>query len=88
VRWAVALVFSPCRSISSAFENGRFSGAANCGTELSNQDAAWQELTNVCGDLVGSISRNLKQNNEWQMELLDESKKPIFRVRLVGETLK
>jgi hypothetical protein len=45
-------------------------------------------LTNVCGDLVGSISRNLKQNNEWQMELLDESKKPIFRIRLVGETLK
>jgi hypothetical protein len=68
--------------------NDRFSGAADCGTELSNQDAAWEELTNVCGDLVGSISRNLKQNNEWQMELLDESKKPIFRIRLVGETLK
>jgi hypothetical protein len=65
-----------------------FSGAADCGTELSNHDAAWQELTNVCGDLVGSISRNLKQNNEWQMELLDASKKPVFRVRLVGETLK
>jgi hypothetical protein len=68
--------------------NGRFSGAADCGTELSNHDEAWQELTNVCSDLVGSISRNLKQNNEWQMELLDESKKPIFRIRLVGETLK
>jgi hypothetical protein len=67
--------------------NGRFSGAADCGTELSNHDAAWRELTNVCGDLVGSISRNLKQNNEWQMELLDESKKPVFRIRLVGETL-
>ena len=68
--------------------NGRFSGAADCGTELSGHDAAWHELTNVCADLVGSIFRNLKQNNEWQMELLDESKKPIFRIRLVGETLK
>jgi len=31
--------------------------------------------------------RNLKQNAEWQMELLDESKKPLFRITLVGETL-
>jgi hypothetical protein len=67
--------------------NGRFSGAADCGTELPDHDAAWQELTKVCGDLVGSISRNLKQNHEWQMELLDESKKAVFRIRLVGETL-
>jgi hypothetical protein len=44
-------------------------------------------MTKVCSDLVGGISRNLKQNTEWQMELLDESKKPIFRIRLVAETL-
>jgi hypothetical protein len=67
--------------------NGQFSGAADCGTELPDHDAAWQELTKVCGDLVGSISRNLKQNNEWQMELLDESKKAVFRIRVVGETV-
>jgi hypothetical protein len=36
-------------------------------------------MTSVCGDLVGSISRNLKQNAEWQMELLDESKKPFIQ---------
>jgi hypothetical protein len=45
------------------------------------------ETTKVCGDLVGSISRNLEQNAEWQMELLDESKKPLYRIRLVAETL-
>jgi hypothetical protein len=67
--------------------NGRYSGAADCGTELPDHAAAWQELTKVCGDLAGSISRNLKQNHEWQMELLDESKKAVFRIRLVGETL-
>ena len=52
-----------------------------------DRDAAWVEMTKVCGDLVGSISRNLKQNAEWQMELLDESKKPLYRIRLVAETL-
>jgi len=68
--------------------NGRFSGAADRGTELADHDAAWTELTSVCGDLVGSISRNLKQNAEWQMGLLDESKRPVFRIRLVAETVK
>jgi hypothetical protein len=67
--------------------NGRFSGAADYGTELADRDAAWKELTVVCGDLVGSICRNLKQDTEWHMELLDESKKPVFRIRLVAETL-
>ena len=67
--------------------NGRYSGASEYGTELADHDAAWTEMTKVCGDLVGSISRNLKQNAEWQMELLDESKNPVFRIRIVAETL-
>jgi uncharacterized protein DUF6894 len=66
---------------------GPYSGASDQGIELADQNAAWAEMTKVCGDLVGSISRNLKQNTEWQMELLDESKKLIFRIRLVAETL-
>jgi len=44
-------------------------------------------MTKVCGDLVGSICRGLKQKSDWQMELLDESKKPVLRIRLVAETL-
>lgn len=44
-------------------------------------------MTKVCANLVGGISRNLKQNAQWQMELLDESKKPVFRIRLMAETL-
>jgi hypothetical protein len=44
-------------------------------------------MTKVCGNLLGGISRSLKQNSEWHMELLDEAKKPVFRIRLVAETL-
>jgi hypothetical protein len=36
--------------------------------------------------MLGSIARHLKENAEWQMELLDESKKPVFRIRLVAES--
>jgi hypothetical protein len=68
-------------------ENGPYSGTSDHGAELADRNAAWKELTSVCGDMVGSISRKLQQNSEWQMELLDESKKPLFRIRIVAESL-
>jgi hypothetical protein len=65
--------------------HGKFSGVSG-GIDLPDQDAAWLEMTKVGGGLVGGISRNLKQNAEWNMELLDESEKPLFEIRLVAET--
>jgi hypothetical protein len=44
-------------------------------------------MTGVCGDMLAGVSRKLIENAEWQMELLDESRKPVFRIRLVAETL-
>jgi hypothetical protein len=46
-----------------------------------------KELTGGCGDIVGAVSRKLTENCEWPMELLDASRKPVFRIRLVAETL-
>ncbi len=67
--------------------HGRYSGASDQGSEFESREAAWAEMTKVCGNLVGGISRSLKQNAEWHMELLDEAKNPVFRIRLVAETL-
>jgi hypothetical protein len=67
--------------------HGRYSGASEQGAEFDSREAAWAEMTKVCGNLLGGISRGLKQNAEWHMELLDETKKPVFRIRLVSETL-
>ena len=67
--------------------NGDYSGTSGEGFDLADKDAAWTEMTRVCGDLVGSIARKLKQQSEWRMELLDESRKPVFRIRVVAETL-
>jgi hypothetical protein len=58
--------------------HGRYSGASDSGIELADRDAAWRELTSVCADIVSGISRKLKQNSEWEMELLDESRRPVF----------
>jgi hypothetical protein len=66
--------------------HGRFSGAADLGSEFESREAAWAEMTKVCANLVSGISRSLKQNAEWQMELLDEAKQPVFRIRLIAES--
>jgi hypothetical protein len=44
-------------------------------------------MTRVCGDLVGGIARRLQQQSEWRMELLDESRRPVFRIRVLAETV-
>jgi hypothetical protein len=36
---------------------------------------------------LAAFPESLTQNGEWQMELLDEAKKPVFRIRLVAESL-
>ncbi|MBR1153471.1 DUF6894 family protein [Bradyrhizobium sp. JYMT SZCCT0428] len=67
--------------------NGHYAGASDQGSEFESREAAWAEMTKVSGNLLGSISRSMKQNAEWQMEMLDESKKPVFRIRLVAESV-
>ena len=47
---------------------------------------AWTEITRVCSDLVSDVTKGLEQNTEWQIELLDAFKKPLFRVRVVAES--
>jgi len=67
--------------------DGHYAGASDKGSEFASREAAWTEMTKVCGDLLGGLSRGLKQNAEWRMELLDEAKKPVFRIRLVAEAV-
>ena len=55
-------------------------------TKLADRDATWKELTSVCGDMVGCIACNPRENAEWQMELLGDFRTPIFRIRPVAKT--
>jgi hypothetical protein len=67
--------------------HGRSSGASDIAFNLPDDAAAWHEMTKVCGDLVGGVCWRLDQGSDWQLELLDEAKKPLFRIRLVAESL-
>jgi hypothetical protein len=65
--------------------HGKYAGIAEL-HDIADRHAAWAEMTKVCADIVEGITRDLQQDAEWQIELLDHSKKPVFRIRLVAET--
>jgi hypothetical protein len=67
--------------------HGSYAGASDQPYEFENREAAWTEMTAVCANLASGISRSLKENADWQMELLDEARKPVFRIRLVAESV-
>jgi uncharacterized protein DUF6894 len=66
---------------------GKYSGASDVAFSLPDDAAAWKEMTKVCSDLVGGVCWSFEQGSEWHMELLDEAKKPLFRIRLVADHL-
>jgi hypothetical protein len=68
-------------------QHGEYSGISDPDGEFADTDAAWAEMTKVCGDLVGGIVRKMNQNAEWQIELLDEAKRPVSRIVVIAETL-
>jgi hypothetical protein len=66
---------------------GRYSGASEHPSEFGDRDEAWSEMKAVCANLLSGITRNLKQDAQWHMELLDESKDVVFRIRLIAESV-
>ena len=64
---------------------GQYSGASDVPYEFEDRAAAWTEMTAVCSNLIGSIARRLKPESQWHMDLLDEDKQLVFRIRLVCE---
>ena len=67
--------------------HGQYVGTSDSTYDYNDDDEAWSEMTKVCGDLLGSVARALKQDSDWHMELLDEAKEPLFRIRLQAEKL-
>jgi hypothetical protein len=67
--------------------HGHYSGGADLPYEFESRGAAWTEMRAVCSNLVGGIARSLEPNAEWKMELLDDAKEPVFRIRVLGEVL-
>lgn len=67
-------------------DHGTYSGTSDSAFDSMDDAAARQEMIKVCGDLAGDVCRRLTENTEWRMELLDETKKPLFKMRLLAES--
>jgi hypothetical protein len=67
--------------------HGHDLGAHGASFNAVDREAAWIEMTRVCSDLIRSATRDLTQNSEWKLELLSDTKKPLFRIRITAETI-
>jgi hypothetical protein len=90
----VGLIADWPRAAQLAYAMALFSLRVQCPARSADSDPfeiagneAWGELTKACADLIGAASRGIELNSEWKMELRDEAQQPIFRIRLVAETL-
>ena len=54
---------------------------------LSDNFAARKVALGICADLAKDIVAGLTEDSEWRLDVLDQSGKPVFRLRLLAETL-
>ena len=55
-------------------------------TFLDNQ-AAYEEATKACGEMIGSIDGHLQPGAGWQIDVTDEAGRHIYRLRVSSELL-
>jgi hypothetical protein len=66
---------------------GKYAGAADAAFVFNNDDEAWKEMTTICSDIIADVARDCAVTSSWRMETLDETKKALFRISLVAESL-
>jgi hypothetical protein len=54
---------------------------------LNESEAARKAALGICTDLARDIVGGLTQDSEWWLKVLNEAGEPIFRLRLLAETL-
>ena len=54
---------------------------------LCDSYAARKAALGICGDMAKDIVNSLADDSEWRLDVLDESGKPVFRLRLLAESL-
>jgi hypothetical protein len=54
---------------------------------LNDSCAARKAALDICADLAKDIVSGLREDSEWRLEVLDQSGKPVFRLRLLAEAL-
>ena len=66
---------------------GEEAGYSSEGVEFADHGAAWKRNDRRLRRPDRRHFPKTSENAEWQMELLDESRKPVVRIRLIAQTL-
>jgi hypothetical protein len=68
-------------------QQGKLPGPFALEDVLSDNYAARKAALGMCADLAKDIVTGLTEDSEWRLDVLDESGKPVFRIRLLAESL-
>jgi hypothetical protein len=68
-------------------QQGKFSEIPAIEDILCDSYAARKAALGICADLAKDIVNRLTDDSEWRLDVLDESGKPVFRLRLLAESL-
>ncbi|MGM4893105.1 DUF6894 family protein [Tardiphaga sp. 709] len=50
--------------------------------ELESDEAAWEEATMTCSELMKGFNGGFRPGDEWRLEVLDASEQPLYSVRI------
>jgi hypothetical protein len=68
-------------------QQGKLPGPFALEEVLNDNCAARKAALGICADLAKDIVNGLTDDSEWQLKVLDELGKPVFRIRLLVESL-
>ena len=68
-------------------QQGKLPGPLALEDMLCDNDAARMAGLGICADLAKDIVRGLIGDSEWQLNVLNEHGRPVFRIRLLVESL-
>jgi hypothetical protein len=65
--------------------HGQESRKPDQGHEFPDDEAAWEEATTACGEMIRDLDGDLKAGPEWRMEVTNESGAVVYRLRFSAE---
>jgi hypothetical protein len=64
---------------------GKLPRPSDEGMELPNDEAAWEEATTACGEMIKELDGKLKAGPDWQMVVTNDAGRKIYRLQFSAE---
>jgi uncharacterized protein DUF6894 len=64
---------------------GNLPRPADEGMELQNDEAAWEEATTTCGEMIKELDGKLKAGPDWEMVVTNDAGHKLYLLRFSAE---